>query len=127
MLATGTNAMTIMKLNMETRIQKKPTKPAGTLVAAAEVRVMKNLFQDQTEIRPRKTVKPEKESAKVSPRIERLVPTKIREGKRTGVRGAALETKEKWDRHNQQHIIDEASNHPKKEVRLMQNMYLCYT
>merc|ERR1712223_2189263 len=31
-------------------IEKKPTKPAGTLVAAAEVKVMKNLSQDQTEI-----------------------------------------------------------------------------
>merc|ERR1711899_699130 len=66
-------------------------------------------------IRPRKTVKPEKESAKVNQRIGRLVPAKIREGKRTGVREAAQGTKVKWDRRNQQRIIGEASNHPKKE------------
>merc|ERR1712200_31074 len=84
-------------------------------MGAAEVKVMKNLFQDQTEIRPRKTVNPEKESVRVSPRIERLVPAKIREGRRTGVREAALGTKERWDHRNQQRIIGEVSNHPKKE------------
>ena len=77
----------------------------------AEVRVVKSLHQNLTENLPQRTANLKKKSEKANPAIARLDLVKRR------IDTKETDLKRRWVLPNQQDIIDEVSNHLKREVK----------
>merc|ERR1719510_2097081 len=102
--------------NQKLRVRIPKSRPTETPIAGAEVKVMRNLFQGQTESLPQKTARPEpqKVSVRASLAIGR---SKRTEETKIGTKEADRRKRGTWGLLSQQRIIGEASNHPKTERR----------